>query len=200
MATYNNVRAIALILKEAAETLYTQIATVYGAVSSWNLTADDLSLPAEGDVKAEIQAYSSISPGKLNLNTALNDVLSSTEPASPGVFALPATASPISFSALGQVPLNVVLGQQGVDASLTLFRASILVKTIESGINFEFDILVNDVSILTTPFSLAAGSQQVQITADFLSNTLSPGDILSYKALAGSAESVSSTLWVQSAE
>lgn len=81
MATAKNIRMIGLELEENITALKTAVDAVNTVVSAWELRADDLSLPADTDVKAQLAAYDAITKPANNMNEDLAAIRAVADPA-----------------------------------------------------------------------------------------------------------------------
>lgn len=184
MASYDTVRMTGLLVKTATATLYGDSATLYGIVSQWNLTGEDVALPLEGDVKQGVLDYEAIEKPSLSSAAALQEIKASTEPGSPaGIYNLPLTASSISFSVAGPVPLGLI-GSAAVGASMRITRIALLCL-VAGDSDLVVDLRKNDVSLFDMeskrPTIAYESVNAVDITdsVDLNDTTLTASDILS---------------------
>lgn len=147
MASIENVRAVALILQQCVEALYTDIISVYGVTSGWNVTGLDEDLPPEGDVKSILGEYEQISKFPVNLASAVRDVKESTEAVVEGLFFLPTTVYPLVFRIEGPV-IPGVFDTQSFGTDLEIEKITVFCKdTGTGGNNLVLDVMLNSNSI-----------------------------------------------------
>lgn len=132
MATSEHIRAVGLTVQACVETLYSDILPVYGVTSTWVFNSIDDDLPAEGDVKAQLNAYEAIAKLPVNLSPALQDVKASTGTPAEGIFYLPSTIFPILFRIEGVV-IPGEFGAQAFGTNLHIERVTLFCEETGSG-------------------------------------------------------------------
>ncbi len=78
MASYDQVRAVALALKTRCVELYNGVVPVFDAVSSWTLDSSNDALPTEGQVKEQVEAYEQVRKNPIRLNTDVVEIKEAT--------------------------------------------------------------------------------------------------------------------------
>lgn len=205
MATLNNRRVTALLLKDNLNALYAEVLPLYALSSFWNASGSNEDLPAEGEVKTVMLAYETLAIRRITADTAIRDVKASSEEFE-GMFTLPTTAFLVPFAFAGPVwsPLSQA---QGFGVALTLQRLTVFVKhSGTAGDNLTIDLRVNDVSVLSTPVTIPINSGdnvgvivpsfQIVTTAIPAESTLS-AHILTAP---DDAESVALNVWLKAAD
>jgi hypothetical protein len=157
MATPQNCRISAILLQNAVAALYADVEPIYSLVSLWTLDGLDNALPAEGEIKAMLTAYTALEIPALNARASLADVAASTEDFD-GLYAVAATASMIPVQFAGPVWAGQSQSQ-GFGVALTIQRLVLLCgSTGTGGADLDIDIRIDGVSIFTDRPTLAAAS------------------------------------------
>lgn len=204
MASFEHLRAVALIVYEAVEALYNDILPVRAVTSSWDLTDIDDNLPDEGDVKATLETYEDITKLPVTLNAALQDVRATTGTPPEGLFSLPATVFPIVFSLDGPLMAPVELGSQGFGVNLKIERITLFCGDTGSGGNdLTADLQNQSGSLFSTIPVISANSGMNQLfivpAADISTDSILAGDILTGSLVSkpDASKTAILTLWVK---
>lgn len=78
MASADDRRMTAILLKRNLTELYGQVMPIYAQAYAWTLNNIDSLLPDEGEVKAVLTQYSAIKVSRISADNALRDIQSST--------------------------------------------------------------------------------------------------------------------------
>lgn len=203
MATLDNLRVTALLLKSNLAAVYADVLPIYSLSAFWTVTGIDDDLPDEGEVKLVLDAYDGLKIPRNTADIALRDVKASTE-AFEGVFSLPATAFLVPFTFSG--PVFAPLSQsQGFGVALTLQRLTVFVQSAgTSGDALTIDIRVDGVTMLTAPISIAAATGEnigiIVPSSQIVTTAIPPSGVLSAHILTAPADAagVGINIWVQS--
>lgn len=158
MATSENIRAVGLILQECVDALYSDILPVYGVTSGWILSSIDDDLPAEEEVKAQLEAYEALAKLPISLSSAIQDVRASTGIPAEGIFYLPATVFPL----ISRIDGPVIIGEfdsKSFGLNLEIQKITLFCKDTGSpGDDLTVDIHKNGESIFSVLPTIAAAS------------------------------------------
>lgn len=69
------IRSVAAYLQDTVQTLYTQIAAIYGVTQTWTLNQSDLLLPPVTAVQIQLASYKNLSVPYLSLSASLRKIL-----------------------------------------------------------------------------------------------------------------------------
>lgn len=203
MATIDNRRITAILLKSNIAALYDAILPIYALSAFWNTSGIDDNLPAEGDVKGVLGLYKAVSVPRISSDVALRDVELS-QAGFEGVFAVPATSFLVPFVFAGPVWADISQSQ-GFGVALTVLRLTVFVQnTGTSGAALTVDLRVDGVSMLSAPVSVAMGSGEnvgvVLPSANLINTSVPASGVLSAHILTApnDAEGVAVNIWVKS--
>ncbi len=83
--TTTQFRALAIVLKGKISELYNRVAPLYENAKDWRLNSEDCYLPAQGDVRAMYNVYTTLQVDPLSLADCLLS-LQAVNPTDPRVF------------------------------------------------------------------------------------------------------------------
>lgn len=203
MATLENIRAVALILQQCSETLYTDVLPVYGVTNSWNVAGLDGDLPPEGEVKSTLELYEQITKLPINLAPAIRDVRQSTGTPIGGLFYLPSTIFPIIFRMEGVVIPGDV-GSQAFGTPLQIERVTLFCEeTGSGGADLVVDVQKGGGSLFSVLPAIAANSGDdvlyIVPDGDLSETSISSADVLTTSVVSApdDCQSVTLTIWVK---
>lgn len=88
MAEFNEIRQVAIEIqkntsdiKTAVDALKANVDAIHAVVSLWTVNSDDASLPAELDVKAQVEAYEALSTSISKPGNVLTDSIGAVKAA-----------------------------------------------------------------------------------------------------------------------